>query len=186
MAIFAPLDIEVKVDSKREILSETNIAGVMTYSNDYFVELSAYKEEELIGKPHSLLRHPDMPKIVFKLLWEALHSGKSYAAIVKNRRKDGKYYWVYSEYVPLFDAQKRIRGHRSKRYPVPRKALNDVEGLYRKLIDIETTKGLKDAELFLELKLHNDGYNNYSQYVNELYEKRFKSLTGVFGRIFSF
>ena len=78
-------------------------------ANDYFVELSGYPEAELIGKSHNIVRHPDMPKTVFKLLWDALKAGKEYKAIVKNRRKDGKYYWVYSEYKPLLDDKKTSR-----------------------------------------------------------------------------
>lgn len=180
----APLDIEVPVDSKKEILSETDITGKTTYANAYFVELSGYPEEELMGKPHNIVRHPDMPKTVFKLLWEALKVGKEYKAIIKNRRRDGKYYWVYSEYKPLYNDKKQIRGYRSHRRPVPKKTLEDVEVLYKKLLDLELTKGQKDAEMFLELKLHNDGYHDYSAFVEELYNKRFQGLFGYIGKLF--
>ena len=180
-----PLDIEVQVNSKREILSETDTKGKIVYINDYFVELSGYKEEELVGSFHNIVRHPHMPKTVFKLLWDAQKQGKEYKAIVKNRRKDGKYYWVYSEYKPLFDKNKEIRGFRSNRYPVPRKVLGDIEALYEKLLDLEANKGEKDAEMFLELKLHNDGFRDYAEYVADLQEKKFKNIFGVFGKLFS-
>jgi len=179
-----PLDIEVRVDSKREILSETDTTGKIVYLNDYFVELSGYREEELVGASHNIVRHPHMPKTVFKLLWDAQKQGKEYKAIVKNRRKDGKYYWVYSEYKPLFDKQKKIRGFRSNRYPVPRKVLGEVESLYAKLLDIEQTKSEKDAEMFLELKLHNDGFRDYPDYVSDLSRKNFGGLFGVIGKLF--
>ena len=179
-----PLDIEVKVDSKREILSETDKTGKIVYLNDYFVELSGYKEEELVGASHNIVRHPDMPKTVFKLLWDAQKQGKDYKAIVKNRRKDGKYYWVYSEYKPLFDNKKQIRGYRSNRYPVPKKVLSDVESLYKKLIDLEKSKSEKDAEMFLELKLHQDGFRDYAEFVEDLHQKKFKNIFGVFGKLF--
>ena len=78
-----PLDIEVPVDSKREILSETDRSGRITYLNDYFVELSGYQEAELVGSPHNIVRNPDMPITVFKLLWDALKHGEDYKAIVK-------------------------------------------------------------------------------------------------------
>jgi PAS domain S-box-containing protein len=181
----APLDIEVSVNSKKEILSETDTAGKTVYANGYFVELSGYPEAELIGKPHNIVRHPDMPKTVFKLLWDALRAGKEYKAIVKNRRKDGKYYWVYSEYKPLFDEKKQIRGYRSHRRPVPKKTLEDVEALYAKLLDLERTKSQKDAEMFLELKLHNDGFHDYSAFVEDLYSQRFEGLFGLFGKFFN-
>ena len=180
-----PLDIEVQVDSKREIISETDTRGRIVYLNEYFVELSGYKEEELVGASHNIVRHPHMPKTVFKLLWDAQKQGKKYKAIVKNRRKDGKYYWVYSEYKPLFNKQKEIRGFRSNRYPVPKKVLGEVESLYEKLLDLEKTKGEKDAEMFLELKLHNDGFRDYADYVEDLRQKNFKGVLGVFGKLFS-
>lgn len=180
----APLDIEVPVDPKKEILSETDAGGKTVYANSYFVELSGFPEAELIGKPHNIVRHPDMPKTVFKLLWDAIKAGKKYKAIVKNRRKDGKYYWVYSEYEPLFNEAREIRGYRSHRRPVPKKTLEDVEILYRKLLDLELTKGQKDAEMFLELKLHNDGFHDYSEFVEDLYNKRLQGLFGFFGKLF--
>ncbi len=179
-----PLDIEVPVDPKKEIMSETDASGVIIYANENFVELSGYPEEELVGKPHSVVRHPDMPKTVFRLLWNALKAGKSYKAIVKNRRKDGKYYWVYSEYKPLYNQKKEIRGYRSNRRPVPKKAIESVETLYKKLIDLEKTKSEKDAEMFLELKLHNDGYHDYAEFVEDLYNKKLKGLFGFLGKLF--
>ena len=180
-----PLDIEVPVDSKKEILSETDATGKTTYANAYFVELSGYPEEELMGKPHNIVRHPDMPKTVFKLLWDNLKAGKEYKAIVKNRRKDGKYYWVYSEYKPLYNETKQIRGYRSHRWPVPKKTLEDVESLYQKLVNLEESKSQKDAEMFLELKLHNDGYQDYSAFIEAIYEQKLHGLFGLFGKLFS-
>lgn len=179
-----PLDIEVDVDSKREILSETDVQGNIIYANDYFVELSGYSEAELVGSPHNILRHPNMPETVFKLLWDALNAGKKYKAIVKNRRKDGKYYWVYSEYEPLFDTQKKIRGFRSRRWPVSKKVLVDVEALYRKLLDLEETKSPAEAEMFLELKLHQDGFHDYAEFIGDIYTKKLKGIFGFLGKLF--
>ena len=184
MSVLRPLDIEVPVDSKRELLSETDTQGVIRYVNDYFVELSGYREEELVGSPHNIVRHPDMPKTVFKLLWDALKRGKEYTAIVKNRRKDGKYYWVYSEYKPLLDKNEQLRGFRSLRHPVPKNILSEVDALYKKLVDLEHTKGQHEAELFLELKLHQDGFHDYAAFVEDLYERKIKGLFGFFGKLF--
>ncbi|MEA1983738.1 MAG: PAS domain-containing protein [Campylobacterota bacterium] len=179
-----PLDIEVKVDSKKELLSETDTQGVITYANENFVELSGYSEAELVGSPHNILRHIDMPKTVYKLLWDNLKTGKPYKAIVQNKRKDGKYYWVYSEYEPLFDKTKNLRGFRSKRFPVPKKALEEVETIYKKLLHLEETKSQKEAEQFLELKLHNDGYHDYAEFVEAIFNKKLKGLLGFFGKLF--
>jgi len=180
-----PLDIEYKVGSKKELISETDMKGVITYANGDFVELSGYSEDELKGSPHSILRDIEMPQTVFKLLWESLKSGHDYKAIVRNRRKDGKYYWVYSEYEAILDESYRMKGFRSKRYPVPKAVLKEVEDLYIKLLSIEEAKGQKDAEKFLELTLHNDGYRDYDLYVEELYNRKIKGFFGMFGSLFS-
>jgi len=179
-----PLDIEFTVSGKKELISETDVKGVITYANEDFVELSGYKEENLVGAPHSIIRHVDMPKTVFKLLWDSLKIGKDYKAIVQNKRKDGKYYWVYSEYQALFDKNKKIRGYRSKRYPVPKKAVKDVANIYKKLLSFEATKGQKEAEIFLELKLHNDGYHDYAEFVEDLRKKKLGGILGFFGKLF--
>lgn len=179
-----PLDIEYKVGSKKELLSETDIRGVITYANENFVALSGYSESELVGSPHSILRHIDMPRTVFKLLWNALNAGQPYKAIVQNKRRDGKYYWVYSEYQPLFDKSKNIRGFRSKRYAVPKKAVSNIQHLYKELLSIETEKSQQDAEYFLEAKLHDHGFEDYAAYVEDLKNKQLKGMIGVFGKLF--
>ncbi|WP_434657588.1 PAS domain S-box protein [Sulfurimonas sp. NW9] len=73
-----PIDEEIQLDPKRYIVSETDEKGKITYANDYFQEVSGYTEEELLGQPHSIVRHPDMPKVVFKLLWETIKQGKKH------------------------------------------------------------------------------------------------------------
>jgi PAS domain S-box-containing protein len=179
-----PLDIEYPVDPKKELISETDVKGNITYANENFVDLSGYSEKELVGSPHSLIRHVDMPKTVFKLLWDNLLAGKDYKAIVQNKRKDGKYYWVYSTYQVLYDKDHKIRGFRSKRHPVPKKALEEVKAIYQKLLALEETKGQKGAEEFLEHKLFNDGYHDYAEYVEDIYNTKLKGLFGFLGKLF--
>lgn len=178
-----PLDIEFTVSGKKELISETDLKGVITFANADFAELSGHSIEKLVGSPHNLIRHRDMPQTVFKLLWDNIKLGREYKAVVQNKRADGKYYWVYSEYFPILEDRKLV-GYRSKRYPVPKKIVEDVAVIYKKLLDLEETKGLRDAEMFLELKLHSDGYNNYKEFVEDLYEKRFKGVAGFFRKLF--
>ena len=99
-----PIDEEIQLDPKRYIISETDEKGKITFCNDYFMEVSGYSKEELIGKPHSIVRHPDMPKVVFKLLWETISQGKNINAVVKNLAKDGRYYWIFTEFETRRDA----------------------------------------------------------------------------------
>ena len=93
-----PESQEIKLDPKKYILSKTDTKGIIEYGNEYFVEISGYSEEELIGKPHNIIRHPDMPKIVFKLLWQRIKNREDITAVVKNLAKDGRYYWVMTEF----------------------------------------------------------------------------------------
>jgi len=89
--------IETEVPENELIISRTNLDGVITYVNETFAKISGYESSELIGKAHNIVRHPDMPKSVFKELWNTIKSGKSWSGYVKNLRKDGGYYWVYAE-----------------------------------------------------------------------------------------
>lgn len=82
------------------LVSETDSAGIITFANDEFIEISGFTKEELIGKPHNIIRHPDMPKAAFKDLWQTVKSGKIWTGFVKNKRKDGGFYWVYATVTP--------------------------------------------------------------------------------------
>ncbi|MEZ5454434.1 PAS domain-containing protein [Thiothrix nivea] len=89
-------DEEVPFPEGKLIVSRTDLQGVITHCNQAFVEMSGYVEEDLIGKPHYILRHPDMPKAAFKDAWETVARGEKWHGYVKNLRKDGLYYWVYA------------------------------------------------------------------------------------------
>jgi methyl-accepting chemotaxis protein len=91
------------------ILSETDLYGTITYVNPKFVEVSQYRAEELLGKPHNVVRHPDMPKQLFAMMWATIKKGKPFQGIVKNRRKDGGCYWVDATIVPIFREGKIIK-----------------------------------------------------------------------------
>lgn len=78
------------------ILSETDARGLITYVNETFCTIANYKKEELLGMPHNIVRHPDMPKAAFKMLWDAIQSKGFWTGIVKNQRSDGGYYWVFA------------------------------------------------------------------------------------------
>ncbi|WP_296496937.1 PAS domain-containing protein [Rhodoferax sp.] len=93
-------EVEVPFPEGRLIVSRTDLAGLITHANDAFVEMSGYPREELIGAPHHILRHPDMPKLAFKGLWDDVAAGKKWHGYVKNLRKDGSCYWVYATAVP--------------------------------------------------------------------------------------
>ena len=90
------------------IVSKTDLKGIITYANRTFLKVAGYTEEEVLGKPHSIIRHPDMPRCVFKLLWDTIESGEEIFAYVKNLAKNGDHYWVFAHVTPTFDEQGRI------------------------------------------------------------------------------
>ncbi len=127
------LDSEVPYPDGKLIVSRTDKAGIITHCNQSFIDMSGYSEEELIGQPHCILRHPDMPKAAFKDLWDTLQSGKKWHGYVKNLRKDGSYYWVYATAIPNI-RNNEIVGYTSVRRKPSRKQINKCIELYNNMI----------------------------------------------------
>ena len=125
-------ETEVPFPEGRLIVSRTDLQGLITHANDAFVEMSGYAREELIGAPHHILRHPDMPRVAFKGLWDTLTSGQKWHGYVKNLRKDGAYYWVYATAVPNVRGG-QVVGYTSVRRKPSRKAIAQAEAQYRDL-----------------------------------------------------
>ena len=145
-----PKDEEIQLDPKRYIVSETDEKGKITFANDYFQEVSGYTKEELTGQPHSIVRHPDMPKVVFKLLWESIQKGKNINAVVKNLAKDGRYYWIFTEFEIRKDTDTgRIIGYHASRKKISRYVIEIIAELYAKLLEIEKKEGVEASEKYL-------------------------------------
>ncbi|QLQ01186.1 MAG: PAS domain-containing protein [Burkholderiaceae bacterium] len=123
-------DIEVPFPEGRLIVSRTDLNGIITHANDAFVEMSGWSREELIGAPHHILRHPDMPKIAFKGLWDDLAARKKWHGYVKNLRKDGSFYWVYATAVPNI-RNGVVVGYTSVRRKPSRTRIAELEPVYR-------------------------------------------------------
>ena len=98
------------------IVSKTDLKGHITYANEVFLRLSDYSEGEVLGKPHALIRHPDMPRSVFKLMWDRISSGHEIFAYVVNMASNGDHYWVYAHVTPSFDANHKVIGYHSRNY----------------------------------------------------------------------
>lgn len=110
------------------IVSKTDTRGVITYANEVFLRVSAYPEADIIGKPHNVIRHPDMPRVIFDVLWEHLAAGEEIFAYVDNLAADGAHYWVLTHVTPTVDATGRTLGyHSNRRLPAAsRRMLADV------------------------------------------------------------
>ena len=124
--------IETPYPHGKLIVSRTDTRGIMTQCNQSFVEMSGYSEAELIGQPHCLLRHPDMPAAAFRDLWETVQAGRQWHGYVKNLRKDGGHYWVYATVVPNVRDGK-IVGFTSVRREPSREKVAAAEAQYQEM-----------------------------------------------------
>ena len=133
-----PESAEVFFKDDDLIVSKTDLKGRLTYANSVFCSISGYRESEIIGQQHSIIRHPDMPRAVFKLLWSTVLEGKEIFAYVKNRTKSNGFYWVFAHVTPSRDAANEICGFHSNRRVPKRSAIEGtIEPLYRELVGIE-------------------------------------------------
>lgn len=123
------------------IISETDPKGVITFANDTFLRIAAYQKDELVGQPHNLVRHPDMPRCVFKLLWDTITTGEEISAYVLNLAGDGAHYWVLAEVAPMRAADGAITGYRSERHVPSRRAVSAATDLYAELLQTERAAG---------------------------------------------
>ena len=129
-----PSGVERSFDQDELIVTKTDLQGRLTYCNDVFLRVSAYPEHEMLGQPHSMIRHPDMPRAVFALLWETLRDGREIFAYVVNLAGDGAHYWVLAHVTPSLDAGGRTVGYHSSRRVPSRRALEQVRPLYARLL----------------------------------------------------
>lgn len=129
-----PTGIERFFDKDEIIVSKTDLTGKITYANRVFVRVSGYTEAELIGAPHSILRHPEMPRCVFKLLWDTIESGREIFAYVVNLSKNGDHYWVHAHVTPSFDGTGKIVGYHSNRRVPDRSQVEKISGIYQALL----------------------------------------------------
>jgi aerotaxis receptor len=121
----------------RAIVSETDLNGVITFANRKFCEISGYSTAELVGKPHNIIRHPDMPKAAFAQVWKTIEAGTIWHGLVKNLRKDGKYYWVDTEVSPMYDTNGKVKGYMAARKPASRKNIEETAEIYKKMLEQE-------------------------------------------------
>lgn len=153
------------------IVSKTDLKGRITYGNRIFVEFSGYELGELIGAQHNIIRHPDMPRAAFKLVWDTLQAGKEVFAYVKNMSKDGGFYWVFTHITPDCDPAGRIIGYTSVRRCPQRAAIDKVAPLYRQMVAAEQAAGARDAiaaGTALLLNLLQQSGNSYEELVFSL------------------
>ena len=149
----APKNItnEEKVISQNDfIVSKTDTKGFITYCNEIFLEMSGYSAKELLGANHNLIRHPDMPKVAFLVAWNLIENGKEFFGFVKNLRKNGGFYWVFTYITADYDSNKNIIGYTSFRRKPPRSAIEAIEPIYKLLVEAEKSGGTNASQQLLE------------------------------------
>ncbi|MCK9473297.1 PAS domain-containing protein [Sulfurimonas sp.] len=125
------------------IVSKTDLKGKITYCNKIFMEMAEYKEEELLAKPHSIIRHPDMPKAVFKYLWDTIVTKQEVFAFVVNRTKNNNHYWVFTNVTASVDKNGKIIGYFSVRRKPNPEALEVIIPLYKEMLRVEKSQGIE-------------------------------------------
>jgi len=123
---------EIILNANTFIVSETDEAGLIRYANDEFCDVSEFTLDELIGKPHNIVRHKDMPSAAFEDLWKTIKSGNTWKGFVKNKTKSGNYYWVYSTIYPLTTSDGN-KGYLSCRKMASKDEIIEAEELYKSM-----------------------------------------------------
>ena len=147
------------------IVSKTDLKGRITYVNKIFMQMADYNEDELIGKPHNIIRHPDMPRAVFKLLWDRVQNKEEIFAYVKNKTKHGDDYWVFANVTPSLDSNGNIIGYYSVRRKPLASALEIIKGLYAKMLEVEKTGGIEASTKVLTDALNENGGVSYDEFI---------------------
>lgn len=169
---FVPTGIARSFPDNEFIVSKTDIHGKITYANEIFCQIAGYSEAEVLGKPHSLVRHPDMPRCVFQLLWDSIRERRDIFAYVKNMARGGDHYWVFAHVTPTIDRMGALAGFHSNRRAPTARAVETMELIYRRLREIEAaeaspTEAIAASTRALMGKLDSLGVN-YDEFVMSL------------------
>ena len=167
-----PINEEVAWDKTKTIISTTDKFGTITDVNQTFIDVCGYSASELLGKPHNIIRHPDMPKIVFKVTWDNILAGRNFHAIIKNLAKSGKYYWVITD----FEVGRNIMGEvvtiMARRRAVPQQVITDhIEPLYQTLLKLEKIGGMELSNRYFKSFLEKQG-KSYIDYIMDILDDK--------------
>lgn len=170
-----PTQQEILMRDDAFIVTKTDTAGRITYANPIFIEFSGFSEAELLGKQHNIVRHPDMPRTVFQMLWSTVKSGDEFCGYVKNLSRDGSFYWVFATVTPSYATENagasEIIGYFSVRRRPDKTKLSIVQPLYRDMLAAENRADRRDAIAagteVLNTVLHSSG-KTYHEFIHTL------------------
>lgn len=151
------------------IVSKTDPKGKITYGNQIFIRFSGYDEKNLLGQPHNMIRHPDMPRTVFRLLWETLQKGEEFFGFIKNECNNGQFYWTFAHVTPSYDENSRLLGYYSVRRCPKRSSIETMEPLYQKMLQQEvrhssSKEAMDAAEIILNQHIQSSG-KSYNEFI---------------------
>ena len=167
---------EIILPKDETTISRTDIDGTILYYNNTFVNISGYKKSELLYAPHSILRHPDMPKAIFYIIWQTLLSGRSTYAIIKNFTKNGNYYWLLIKFIVQKDNQNNIVSFLSHGKQAPKQAIKIIEPIYKDLLKIEKENNMENSIQYLSSFLNKNNYATYNDYICRISKKEKRSF----------
>jgi hypothetical protein len=162
---------EIKCAYQEVIISRTDTKGNIIYCNSTFKKVNALKGASAINQPHNIIRHPDMPQVIFHIIWKTISRGLPIQAILKNKTKDNRYYWTMIDFKPQKDMNNKIVSYIAHGKQAPQKVIDTIEPLYIMLKDIEKEHGVESALTYLHSYLDEQGMT-YSQYLNHLTKHR--------------
>jgi PAS domain S-box-containing protein len=158
------------------IISRTDVRGTITYCNDIFAKMSGWTKEQLLGSNHNLIRHPEMPQIAYKLVWDSIKAKNEFYGYVKNLCKNGEYYWVFAYITADLDEEGEIVGYTSYRRFAPKLAVETMTTIYKLLLAAEKEGGIEASEKLLYQHLKNSGFSSYDQFIVDLQLKANASM----------
>lgn len=163
---------EIELASDDLIITKTDPKGAITYANRTFMRIAGYSEYELLGHPHNIIRHPDMPRGVYRLLWKTIATGQEFFGVVKNYTAEGHYYWVLANITPDYDSQGVLKGYYSVRRKATKEAIQLMSTLYATMRQVETQSGKQagpDASIaWLQAEITRRGYSNHEKFVIDI------------------
>jgi len=162
-----PTNREIKLSSQKMLVSKTDASGYISYANENFVEISGYSESELIGSPHNILRHPDMPKAIFYIMWQNIKSNKNIMAVVKNLAKNGNHYWVTTDFEIRKNREGKITNYLAFRQSASKSIIKAIEPLYSKMIEIEESQSMDESLKYLDSFLDEKDMS-YNEFIKDL------------------
>lgn len=162
---------EIKCARQQVIVSRTDTEGNIVYCNPTFLEVNNFKSSEIIHQPHSIVRHPDMPKTIFRVIWSIIEQGMPIQAVIKNQTNQGEYYWTLITIKPQKDRDNKVISYVSYGKQAPDAVIKKIEALYHILSEIEHELDVESALEYLESHLQEEGMN-YAQYMKHLTKNR--------------